>query len=139
MSLVIDASLTLAWYFEDERTPAIDAVLDEVVRDGAVVPSLWRLEVVNGLQMAVRRKRIDISFRDRALQQLDLLPITVDAETGAQAWSATLRLTDRFQLTIYDATYLELAHRRTMPLATLDRALRAAGRALGVALIGIDA
>ena len=62
VSLVVDASLTLAWCFEDERTPAIDAVLDQVVRDRALVPSLWRLEVVNGLQMAMRRKRIDGMF-----------------------------------------------------------------------------
>ena len=139
MSLVVDASLTLAWYFEDERTPAIDALLDRVAQNGAFVPSLWRLEVVNGLQAAVRRRRIDHAYRDDALQQLGLLPIAVDADTGAHAWTTTLRLADRCALTIYDATDLELAQRRALPLATLDRALRSAAQALGVPLLATGA
>ena len=58
MSLVLDSSMTLAWYFEDEQTPAAMEVLRQVAATGAVVPSLWRLEVANGLQMALKRKRI---------------------------------------------------------------------------------
>ena len=97
MSLVLDASLTLSWYFEDERTPAIDAVLDQVVASGAHVPSLWRIEVANGFQMAIRRKRIDRDFRDRAIRHLGLLPIVVDLETDTYVWTAMLRLADRFR------------------------------------------
>ncbi len=67
MSLVLDPSLALSWYFEDERTAEADALLDQVVDRGAVVPSLWRLEVANGFQTAIRRKRIDAAFRDTAL------------------------------------------------------------------------
>jgi predicted nucleic acid-binding protein len=136
VSLVLDASLTLSWYFEDERTPAFDAILDRVVASGAVVPSLWRMEVANGFQMAIRRKRIEEKFRDHALRQLGLLPITVDPETDTYAWTAMLRLADRFDLTIYDAAYLELAQRRSLPLASVDKALNAAGRALGVPTLG---
>ena len=137
MSLVLDASLTLSWYFEDERTRAIDGVLDLVVADGAVVPALWRLEVANGFQMAIRRKRIDQAFRDKAIQHLGALPITLDPETNTYAWTATLHLADRFGLTLYDAAYLELAQRRSLPLATLDKELRGAGDALGTAMLGI--
>jgi predicted nucleic acid-binding protein len=90
--LVIDASLTLSWYFENERTPAADAVLDQVTVGGAVAPSLWRLETANGLQVAIRRKRIDIAFRDQALTHLTHLPITIDADTDTQAWTTTLQL-----------------------------------------------
>ena len=136
MSLVLDASLALSWYFEDKRTPAIDAVLDEVVARGALVPSLWRMEVANGFQMAIRRKRIDRDFRDRAIQQLGLLPIVVDPETDTYVWTAMLRLADRFDLTVYDAAYLELAQRRGLPLASLDKELSAAGQALGVSMLG---
>jgi predicted nucleic acid-binding protein len=136
VSLVLDASLALSWYFEDERTPAIDAVLDEVVASSAVVPSLWRMEVANGLQMSIRRKRIDRDFRDRAIRQLSLLPIVVDPESDTHAWTATLHLSDRFGLTVYDAAYLELAQRRNLPLASIDKALSAAGRALGVPMLG---
>ena len=137
MTLVIDASLTLSWYFEDERTPAADTLLDRVTSTGAVVPSLWRLETANGLQVAIRRKRIDVAFRDRALTHLTRLPITVDPETDAHAWTTTLQLADRFQLTLYDAAYLELAQRRALPLATLDSALRPAAEALGLTLLGV--
>ena len=137
MRLVIDASLTLSWYFEDERTPAANAVLDQVTNTGAVVPSLWRLETANGLQIAIRRKRIDAAFRDRALLDLGRLPITIDPETDAQAWTTTLQLADRFQLTLYDAAYLELAQRCALPLATLDKALRPAADVLGITLLGI--
>jgi predicted nucleic acid-binding protein len=133
---VLDASLTLSWYFEDERTPAANAVLDVVVASGAVVPSLWRAEVANGLQMALRRNRIDAEFRNRALQHLGLLSITVDRETDTYVWSSALALADRFDLTIYDATYLELAQRRGLPLASLDKELHAAARALGVSVVG---
>ena len=115
MSLVLDASLALSWYFEDERTAAADALLDQVVNGGAVVPALWRLEVANAFQSAVRRRRIERSFRDKALAELALMPITVDPETDNYAWTSSLQLADRFQITLYDAAYLELAQRRTLP------------------------
>jgi predicted nucleic acid-binding protein len=139
MSLVLDASLTLAWFFKDERTPGADAVLTEVTENGAVVPALWRLEVANALQMAVRRKRIDAAFRDSALTQLSRLSISADPDTDACAWTVILQLADRFQLTLYHAAYLELAVRGQLPLATLDRDFREASAALGIALLGVDA
>ena len=70
MTIVLHASLTLSWYFEDERTPAADALLDRVTEIGATVPTLPRLEVAQGPQVAIRRKRCDVAFRDRALAEL---------------------------------------------------------------------
>jgi predicted nucleic acid-binding protein len=137
VSLVLDASITLNWYFEDERTPATKAILDRVIEGSAVVPSLWRLEVANGFRSAMRRARIDAQFRDRALTQLSRLQITVDPETDARAWTGTLRFADRFGLTLYDAAYLDLAHREHLPLASLDQPLRAAARTLGLELRGV--
>lgn len=137
MSVVLDASVTLTGYFEDETTPATEAVLDHVSRFGAVVPSLWRLEVANVFQSATRRGRMSPAYRERALAELSALPIAVDAETCTHAWSTTLSLSDRFGLTIYGATYLECARRRGLPLATLDRALRDAAKALDVTLLGL--
>ncbi len=138
MSLVLDASLTLSWFFKDERTPGTDAVLTQVTETGAVVPALWRLEVANALQMAVRRGRIDAAFRDSALTQLSQLSIAADPDTDAYAWTVILQLADRFQLTLYDAAYLEVAQRRRLPLATLDRELRNASAALGITFLGVD-
>ncbi len=134
MTLVIDASLTLSWYFEDERTPQTDRILDQVAEHGALVPLLWRLEVANALQVAIRRKRINVAFRDRALTDLTRLPVTTDPDADTHAWTTTLRLADRFQLTVYDALYLDLAQRRELPLGTLDRQLRQSATALGVKL-----
>ena len=139
MSLILDASMALSWYFADEQTDAADTILDRVAEQGAVVPSLWRLEVANALQVSVRRKRFDVAFRNRALLQLSQLNIAVDPDTDTNAWSATLQLSDQFQLTLYDAAYLELAQRRALPLASLDRPLRKAAGALGIELLGIAA
>ncbi len=136
MSLVIDAPLTMTRYFEDEATPATEELLETVARTGAVAPPLWRLEVANGFQSAIRRKRIDAASRDASIADLGRLPITVDPETDSHIWTTTLRLSDRYGLTIYDACYLELAQRRNLPLATLDRQLRAACEALGLSLLG---
>ena len=106
------------------------------MESGAVVPSLWRLEVANALQMSVKRKRIDAAYRDISLDALRALEIDIDSKTDQHAWSATLRLAERFDLTAYDAAYLELAQRRSLPLASLDRDLREAGAALNIALLG---
>ena len=138
MSVVIDASLTMTWYFDDETTPATEAILDHVSEAGAVVPGLWRVEVANAFQMALRRKRISSAYRDESLTELAELPITIDTDTDAYAWTTTLRLADRFGLTMYDATYLELAQRRSLPLATLDKELREAAAALDVTLLGLE-
>lgn len=78
MSLVLDASLTMAWYFDDESTPATDALLDRVADASAVAPTVWRLEVANAFQTAIRRKRIDAAYRDAALAELVLLAIAID-------------------------------------------------------------
>ncbi len=137
MSLVLDSSITLAWIYSAETTEEISMVFARVVESGAWVPALWRLEVANVLEMGVRKGRSDSGFRDAALADLALLPITVDQETDRQAWGATANLAARHRLTLYDAAYLELARRRGLPLATLDNELRAAAAAEDVALLGL--
>ena len=131
MSVVIDAPVTLAWSFQDEVTPAAEALLQRVTMEGAVVPAHWKLEIANGFRSAERRGRIDREYRDLSLQDLGRLAITVDLETVRHAWQATLELADRFELTPYDAAYLELALRRELPLGTVDRALLEASRIAG--------
>ena len=137
MSLVIDSSITLAWFFGDERSDAADAVLRDVADHGVIAPSLWRLEVANALQSAIGRKRIDTEFRDGTLADLRALMVTIDLETEMHAWATTLQLAERFGLTVYDAAYLELAQRSSLPLATLDQELRSAAGALGIRLLGL--
>ncbi len=136
MSLVLDSSMTLAWLFEDENSDQADTVLQQVAESGATVPSLWRLEVANALQMAVRRGRIDTAFRDASLADLAALAIVIDSETDHQAWRTTLHIADSYKLTLYDAAYLEQAQRLNLPLASLDQALCDAAVKMGVALVG---
>jgi predicted nucleic acid-binding protein len=138
MSLVLDSSATLAWIYDDEITDAMRQLFNTIVDNGAIVPALWRLEVANVLTFAVRRKRIDAEFRRTALVNLARLNIKTDPDTDAHVWAETLLLADRFGLTIYDATYLELAQRLALPLATLDESLRTAALALGFLVLGRD-
>jgi predicted nucleic acid-binding protein len=135
MSVVIDSSITLAWAFEDEKNAHADHVLEIVVADGAWVPAIWRLQVANGLQQGMKRRRINLSDRDESIADLRKLNIAIDPDTNAFAWTKTIELADRFGLTLYDASYLELAQRRALPLATLDQHLRSASERLGVPLL----
>jgi predicted nucleic acid-binding protein len=86
----------------------------------------------------MRRGRIDAEFRRPALADLELLDVTTDEHTDLHAWSAILRLADRFRLTVDDAAYLELAYRHKLPLASLDGVLCSAGSHLGLRLLGRD-
>jgi|SRR5271155_3473492 len=136
MSLVLDSSVALAWIYADETTDAVLRLFDDVRLDGAWVPGLWRWEIANVLQLSVRRGRHGEDFRDSALASLALLPVKVDAEADRQAWGTTLHLAERRGLTVYDAAYLEIASRREIALATLDRQLGAAAKSEGVELLG---
>jgi len=133
--IVLDTSTTLSWFFEDERDSGSAALLSRVAVTGAVTPSLWKLEVANALAVAVRRGRCTLDFADETLARLARMRITIDGETAIHAWAATRALSAAHGLTIYDATFLELAQRRSLPLATCDRRLAAAAQTLGLDIV----
>ena len=135
MTLVLDASATLLFVLDDEQDEKSSSLFSSVIVYGAIVPSLWPVEVANSLAIAVRRGRISASTRDASLRRLAALKIEIDPCDLEGIWSATVALADLYQLTIYDAAYLELAQRRRLPLVTLDDALARACRASGVPLI----
>jgi predicted nucleic acid-binding protein len=135
VSIVLDSSTALSWLFEDEESEHSSAVLEKVVEQGAVAPVLWRYEIGNALEMAVRRNRITATYRDQSLARLDQLGIHMDANAEQLIWSTTVPLASRTGLTVYDAAYLELANRLQLPLATLDGQLRLAATAEGVSVI----
>jgi predicted nucleic acid-binding protein len=132
--LVLDSSIALSWCLPDEDET--DRIQQEVAGSGAIAPAHWPLEVANALLMAERRQRISADFRNAALNDLRALPIILDAETSARAWDETLQLAEAYRLTAYDAAYLELAHRRALPLATLDEEMRVAADAVGITVLG---
>jgi predicted nucleic acid-binding protein len=135
VSVVIDSSMALTWCFEDEASAQSDAIFERVRDDGAVVPSLWHLELANVLLQAEKRGRIaprDVATR---LKLISELPITTDRETPMRAWREVIALARTENLIAYDAAYLELAIRRDLPLSTRDDALIAAARRVGVTVL----
>jgi predicted nucleic acid-binding protein len=131
---VLDCSIVMAWFFEDESDPYAEAVEDSLPSASAVVASLWPLEVGNALLVGERRRRTTEAKVSTFLQVLRVLPIELDGETAAHAWQETLSLARTHKLSVYDAAYLELAARRSLPLASLDKNLKAAAAAVGVAM-----
>ena len=135
MSFVLDCSVTMAWCFEDERTTATDALLNKLVAEGAEAPSIWPLEVTNVLIGAARRNRISPAAANVAAQRIAALPVLFDLEGSRRAWDSLLQLAVRYGLTSYDTCYLELALRKALPLATLDKALQQAATEAGVVVL----
>lgn len=135
MNFVVDCSAVMPWAFGDEATAETDALLDELARgEVAWVPTIWHLEVGNVLLGAMRKKKIDQAGIEAFFSLLKNLEIVTDPETTARAWDKTLDLAQLYRLATYDASYLELAMRKGMPLATLDKELAAACREAGVEL-----
>jgi len=135
LSFVLDTSVTMAWLFEDEATRNTEALLDRLKTEEAFVPTLWTYEVGNVLLMAERRKRITEAQGRRFTQLLESLPISISDSHLVSLWSSAVVVARAHGLSVYDGTYLDLAMREGMPLATRDRALRRAARKLGVAVL----
>jgi predicted nucleic acid-binding protein len=129
---ILDCSVTMAWYFKDEANPYAKAVRRALGSARAVVPALWPLEVANILVLGERRQRSTEAETSKWLRYLEMLPIHVDDETAARAWSDILHVCRSYHLSAYDAAYLELAIRLGLPLASLDDTLKAAAAAAGV-------
>lgn len=131
--LVLDASLAISFCIEAELTQAVEAILDDFSQGiSAVVPSLWAWEVSNVLLMAERKGRLDATKRHHQIALLKKLPISVDEDAHKQAWSDTATLAQTYRLSVYDASYLELALRLGLPLGSLDKDLRNAAKKAGL-------
>jgi predicted nucleic acid-binding protein len=133
--LVVDASVALAWCFEDEADSRTDGLLQRLRQgDRMVVPAHWPTETLNGLLVASRRKRITADQPPLFWDELARLPIETEPALTAIQAKTVLALAGKHGLTVYDAAYLELAHRRQLPLGTLDAELRKAVQSEGLAL-----
>jgi predicted nucleic acid-binding protein len=125
---VVDNSVVMAWCFEDETGAYAEKVLDLLAEHEALTPSIWPLEVANVLLVAQRTKRLSKAEATRFLTLVRSLPIHVVQETPERILGETLVLARETGLSSYDASYLDLAMREGLPLATLDKALRKAAR-----------
>ena len=134
-SIILDCSVTISWFMSDEQPLPFDNILDKIGEIGAVVPTIWQLEVANVLLVSERRKRITREQRHSALYTLNELPINIDQFTSKHAWNEITELAERYNLTTYDACYLELSLRLNLPLATLDNQLKSAAKLAAVSLV----
>jgi predicted nucleic acid-binding protein len=133
---VVDASVALAWCFDDEASGTADEVLDRLEHDEAIAPAMWPLEVANGLRTAERRGRLDLADVARVRDLLQSLPIEVEVVDLRLALGEVTEIARSLELTAYDAAYLALAARRGLALASVDDRLRRAATTAGVPLIG---
>ncbi len=131
-AVVLDTSAAISWTFKDERDAISVAMAGEVTESGAVVPPLFRWELQNALLTAVRHQRISMQQANYQLEAIDALDLQVDNVILSMPMSSGLGLADRFNLSAYDAAYLELAVRRSLPIMTRDRRLMSAARDLQI-------
>lgn len=133
MEYVVDSSLALAWGLPDEASTRADRVLERLASEGVIwVPALWWYEVANALITAERRSRISEADRMALTQLYKHLPIQTDAHLTVHTIHQIQSLAIAHRLSAYDASYLELAMRKGIPLATLDKPLTEAARDAGV-------
>jgi predicted nucleic acid-binding protein len=134
---VLDASVAVAWVVGTPVDPYAVAVQSHVASGWrAIVPPLWQVEVANGLLMNERRKTLTSAEADRGLLDLEtFLASLADLDATPAAMRELANVARAYQLTVYDAAYLELAKRESLPIATLDKGLRAAAVKAGVALL----
>ena len=132
---VVDNSVVMSWCFKDETNKYADTVLDKLTESAAVVPSIWPLEVVNVLLVAERQKRLSESDSIRFITLLSQLPIVVEYERPEKMMRELLALARAYNLSSYDASYLDLAMRKGFPIATIDNKLIEAARRIDVPII----
>lgn len=137
MSFVLDNSVTMRWFFGDGKPLELiyaSKVLDAIKAESALVPATWGLEVANVIARAEAKSLVTEARSGAFLEMLDGVDIEVDTATFAHALSDTLQLARRYNLSSYDASYLELALRLGITLATLDEDLQKAAKKAGVKL-----
>ena len=135
-AFVLDCSVAMTWLFQDEATPDTAKILRRLDAEAALVPAWWFLELANVMVVAERKGRITQRQTTEFVTELSKLNLDVDSESPQRAFEHLLPLCRAHELTSYYAMYLDLAVRRQLPLATLDRSLRKAAQKLGVKLLG---
>lgn len=134
-AFVVDCSIAMAWLFHDEATPKTTALLNRLATETALVPAWWFIEITNVLTMAERKGRITPTQSDAFIADLGRLGIERDEEAPNRGFTHLFALCRTHRLTSYDAIYLDLAIRRSLPLATLDGDLRRTAKKLGIGVL----
>jgi predicted nucleic acid-binding protein len=122
--IAVDASVALAWCFPDEASDYADSVLLAVENQTVIVPAIWAVEITNALLVGERRKRIRQPEVRRFIDLMSSLSVFEDGQPFADTVSNVLPLARDYDLSAYDAAYLDVAVRHEIPLATLDVAVQ---------------
>lgn len=134
-SYVLDCSVAISWIFKDEDNTKARKLRELLLKKDALVPSLWAIEVSNVLWMSEKKKRITAFQSSTYKKILDTMPIRVDSNTSNLAMGRTLELAREYDITVYDACYLELSLRFGIPLATFDKQLKSAAEIAGIPVL----
>lgn len=134
-NFVVDNSVVMTWCFSDETNKYSDAILDSLNTSTAFVPSIWPLEVGNVLLVAEHRKRLSEADSTRFIALLFELPIVIEQEQPERMMKDILALARKYKISTYDASYIDLAMRKGLPIASLDKDLRKAARRSRVAML----
>lgn len=135
MTIVIDASITIAALSPDEQSDDTERYLNTIAVTDAVVPAIWALEIMHVIRRKVTRGLLSAELAAEALAAAQLLNVRVSTTSAAVAFSDVGRLVRIHDLTPYDASYLDCAIRLERPLATLDRRMRAAALVEGITIL----
>lgn len=134
-ALVLDASATLAWFFEDEKSKSNDRILNAVSRSEILVPPIWELEICNALVVAERQKRTEVSQTRYWIELLQALEYRIEDPSTLSVFDTILPIAREQQLSSYDAGYIALALHRKAILVTRDKPLQKVAKHLGVEIL----
>jgi predicted nucleic acid-binding protein len=132
---VVDNSVVMAWCFEDEASGYADTALECLENGEAVVPAIWPLELGNVLLVAERKRRLGKADVVRFLELVSSLPLSVEQESPGRMLTDIIALARDLELSTYDASYLDLAMRLGLPIATQDKSLMKVAKTCGVPLL----
>jgi predicted nucleic acid-binding protein len=133
--IVVDASIMIGWLLREPQLMFAPGIRKELPREDIFVPAHWPVEIANALWVNVRRGRIPLDAFDEIMDELSMFDVSADAPVSLGEIAVLTRFAISQNLTVYDAAYVQLAARLAAPLATVDREMRAAARALEVTVV----
>lgn len=133
--IVVDASLIVGWILLEPESAGTEALYDRIAREGAIGPVIFEIEVTNALRTNLRRGKISLHERAEALDLLARIGVATLPASDQPPLADVIAMSDRHDITTYDASYVALAARHMAPLATRDQAMARAARAEGLIVL----
>ena len=132
---VVDNSVFMSWLMKEENYSKASEIVNLVRENRICVPSIWCYEIANSLYVSEKRKRLNISEINEFIEIIAVFPITVESNSFLKVTTDILRMSRQYGLTAYDASYVELAFRKSIPIASFDRDIIKVSRKMGLDII----